>query len=86
MKDKILILIIGILIGAILATGGCLIYAKVNNNKNKKNINYGSGMMRNSEMPEIPEMSDNGQRPEKSGNGEDMLPKLEDNNKKSKTI
>ena len=32
MKDKILILIIGILIGAIIATGGFLIYRKISNN------------------------------------------------------
>ena len=60
MKDKILILIIGILIGAILTTGGFIIYTKVNNNKIKSNMNYGPRMMQNGERPEMP---GNGEKP-----------------------
>lgn len=49
MKSKIITLIIGILIGAILASAGFMIYNKVNEN-NRKEIRNG-------------QMQDNGERP-----------------------
>lgn len=55
MKNKILTLIIGILIGAIIATAGFLIYTKVNG---KSNTNNGQMMMkeRGSKSGMFPEM------------------------------
>ena len=70
MKDKILILIIGILIGAILATGGFLIYTKVNNNKIKNSLSYGTGMMQHGERPE---MQKNGGQPPEMPEGMEKL-------------
>lgn len=72
MKDKILVLIIGILIGAIIATTGFLIYNKmsVNNATQQEMIQpNGSGQMReppsNGNMGEPPAKpdGDNGQQP-----------------------
>lgn len=74
MKDKILILIIGILIGAILATGGCLIYAKVSLNKNKNNASNVPAIEQNGQRPEMmknkkgSEMIENGEGPQKPEN------------------
>lgn len=59
MKDKILTLIIGILIGAILASGGFLIYNKVNSNSNSDNNR--PQMSNNGELPQIPS---DGEKPE----------------------
>ena len=42
MKDKILTLVIGILIGAIIATAGFIVYTKINE---KNNVNNKSQMM-----------------------------------------
>lgn len=55
MKDKIMFLIIGILIGAIIATTGFLIYSKItkNNNSNPMEMN-----MPNGQMGEPPEKTD----------------------------
>ena len=59
MKDKILILIIGMLIGAIIATVGFLVYTKVNE---KSNVNNGQMMMRgNGERPTMPQDMQNGE-------------------------
>lgn len=52
MKEKVLTLIIGILIGAILATGGFLIYNKVNENNSS------------TDMSNVPQMPGNGQKPD----------------------
>ena len=67
MKDKVLTLIIGILIGAILTAGGFLVYNEVNK---KTSYNQMKGMheMRKGERPEIPndEQIQNGDSPEPS--------------------
>lgn len=57
MKSKILTLIIGILIGAILATSGFLVYSKVNG---KPSMGKGQMMRGNGERPQMPENMQNG--------------------------
>lgn len=74
MKGKVLTLIIGILIGAILATGGFLIYNKVNSNNNQNNMSNGPQM--NGDRPSMP---GNGQKPD----GEPPAKPGEDNNSKT---
>lgn len=72
MKDKILTLIIGILIGAILATGGFFIYEKINgDNKKEMPSMQGEGQMQapgNGEQPPEKPGNDNGELPQMSGN------------------
>lgn len=64
MKDKILIFIIGILIGAIITTSAFLIYMKVVNNNNANHsetmqMNENGGMEQPPDKPE----GDNGEEP-----------------------
>lgn len=54
MKEKILPFIIGLLVGAILATGGFLIYSKVTPKANVNNINNGHMMRKKGERTGIP--------------------------------
>lgn len=64
MKEKICPFIIGLLLGAILATGGFLIYSKsVNNNQNMPQMSNRMG-----EPPEKPEGDNGGEPPEKPEN------------------
>lgn len=68
MKDKILIFVIGFLVGAIIATTGFLIYEKVNKNNNNQMPNFEQRQMRErsngEEPPEKPEgMIPNGEEP-----------------------
>ena len=44
MKDKIMIFIIGLLLGAIISTASIFVYTKANNNDNNSNINNGMRM------------------------------------------
>ena len=65
MKDKILVFIIGLLVGAIITEAGFLIYERTNNNNQAFNEN-GMRMMQRPEggtPPEMPNNSD-GNRPE----------------------
>ena len=82
MKEKIIIFIIGLLAGAVLATGGFLIYTKTNNNSADTNkIHERSEKGRpgmNGEQP--PEMPD-GERPDM--NGEEPPEKPTDENEKN---
>ena len=68
MKDKLLVFIIGLLVGAIITTSGFLVYEKMNKNKNPMPTNDGTQMMErpNGETPpEKPEGEPNdGNRPE----------------------
>lgn len=57
MKNKILTFILGILVGAIIATLGFYIYEKNNNNK--------QGKMPNGNMPQMTQQSNGGTPPEK---------------------
>ena len=61
MKNKILILIIGILIGAVLTSIGFYIY--------QKNNNGGPDFLQNGEMPQMPN-GGNGQTPPDKPSGE----------------
>lgn len=64
MKNKILILIIGILIGAVLTSIGFYIYQK-----NNTNTNGGPDFSQNGEMPQMPN-GGNGQTPPDKPSGE----------------
>ncbi len=62
MKEKILIFIIGLLVGAVIATGGCLIYVKIAEKNNSTNqitmpgeFNRAMGDRFNGERPEMPD-------------------------------
>ena len=65
MKDKILTLIIGVLIGAILTAGGFLIYNSVKGNPSNNEMNQ-RPMMNKGERPEIPNggQNPNGEMPD----------------------
>ena len=63
MKEKILPFIIGLLLGAILATGGFLIYSKSVNNNNQNMSQMNDGMGNPPDKPSV-EM---GEPPEKPG-------------------
>lgn len=65
MKDKIMTLIIGILIGAILATGGFLIYNKINVNNNKMKIEQPEKRISKSAKKELPSDNKNSETKEK---------------------
>lgn len=60
MKEKILIFIIGLLLGAIIATGGCLIYVKMTESNNTSNQvqmpgDFNRGIRNDEERPEMPD-------------------------------
>ena len=69
MKDKILTLIIGILIGAILTTGGFLIYNSVKGNPSNNEMNE-RPMMNKGQRPEFPKekQNPNGEIPDGEAN------------------
>ena len=60
MKSKILTFVIGFLVGAIVATGGFLIYQNVNKNNNTNNFDNGRKMrmMDGNNMGTPPDMTD----------------------------
>ena len=64
MKDKIIMFIIGLLVGAVLSTGIFYIYTvtNTNNNSNTTQMNGGPGGMPNGEPPEKPD-GDSGSEP-----------------------
>ena len=71
MKDKILVFVIGVLVGAVIATGAFFIYSKTSCNSN----NRPSGtppIMQNNENGIPPEMpnGENGGPPDLSNNGQ----------------
>ena len=67
MKDKIMLFIIGLLTGAVLATGAFYAYSKINSsNNNQTSMNGGTPpSMPNGQTPELPS-GENGQPPEMS--------------------
>ncbi len=75
MKEKILLFIIGVLVGSIISTGAFYIYTITNNSNSDNNIQMNGG-----EPPEMPN-GEKGNRPEMP-NGEQGEPpvKPEDNN------
>ena len=64
MKDKIMLFVIGVLLGAVIATGAFYIYT-ITNNKCQTNTQMNGG-----QPPEMPngQSSENGQPPEMSNN------------------
>ena len=63
MKNKILTFIIGVLVGAIIATAGFLIYNKtIGNNSNQPEMMQMNGNGQMEEPPEMPN-GDNGEEP-----------------------
>ena len=64
MKDKIILFIIGVLVGAVISTGAFYVYTKSNNTCNTSNQNT---QMNGGQPPEMPsgQNSENGQPPEK---------------------
>ena len=83
MKEKIIIFIIGLLAGAVLATGGFLIYTKTNannisnTNKTHERSNKGKPEMNGEQPPEMPD----GERSDM--NGEEPPEKPTDENEKN---
>ncbi len=65
MKEKIIIFIIGVLVGAVLATGAFFIYTKVRSNNNA--IPNQNGQMPSGNPPEM-----NGKQPPEIPNGEKL--------------
>ena len=65
MKDKILVFIIGLLVGAIITAAGFLVYQKVSQNNNQMPGGNGMKMMEQFDgqtPPDMPNGSDNGNR------------------------
>ena len=66
MKDKFMIFILGLLLGAVIATGAFFVYSKTNNcdctNTSNSSNNNGMG-----EPPEMPSGNNNGQPPAMPG-------------------
>lgn len=60
MKDKIIIFVIGLLLGAVISTGSFFVYTTVSNSCNNSNQNM---QMNGGQPPELP----NGQQGENSG-------------------
>ena len=84
MKDKIMFLIIGILIGAIITTGGFLIYNKsLSNNAGQPEMTQMNG---NGQMG-VPSNDNMGEPPAKPGgeNGEEPPARPEDSNSSNVT-
>ena len=71
MKDKIIFLVIGILIGAIVATGAFYIYNKSNNTNNIQ--------MNGGQPPELPN-GQSGTPPEKPSGEMGEIPEMTNNN------
>lgn len=96
MKDKIMIFVIGLLVGAIIATGGCIIYNKstaknCDNKTVEKQNNNGNqhpekgGQRPGSENSQPPEMPSDGQRPEMNGEEPPALPEGENETSEKST-
>ena len=62
MKDKIILFIIGVLVGAVIATGAFYVYTTTNSSCNCNNQNT---QMNNGEQPPEKPDGENGQPPEK---------------------
>ena len=76
MKDKIIIFVIGVLVGAVIATGAFYVYTSTNNSNNNQNMQMNGGT-----PPEMPS-GQNGQPPEMP-NGDSQPPEMPNNNQTS---
>lgn len=71
MKDKIMLFVIGLLVGAVISTGAFFVYSKLttcNTNSNQRQMPGGNPpSMQNGQLPEKPsgESSENGQSSDK---------------------
>ncbi len=85
MKDKIVLFIIGVLVGAVIATGAFYIYTTTSNTCNNSNQNM---HMNGGEPPEMPsgQNSGNTQPPEKPDGENSQPPEMpSDNNQSNNT-
>lgn len=70
MKNKVLIFIIGVLIGAIIATGGFLIYSKVSNDNSNDDSNQSQNMQMNNNGGQDPSSNGDMQDPPEKPDGD----------------
>ena len=77
MKEKIIILIIGLLVGAVISTGAFYIYTTAANNCSNQNTSMNGG-----QPPEMPsgQNNENGQPPEKPNENNTQNSNTQDNN------
>ena len=64
MKEKIILFVIGVLVGAVISTGAFYVYTTTNSNNNNNGSNT---QMNGGQPPEMPS-GQNGQPPEMPGN------------------
>lgn len=79
MKDKIMMFIIGLLVGAVISTGAFYVYTTTNNSCNCNNQN---SQMNGGQPPEMPsgQQGENGQPPEKPSDNNSQNSNTQDNN------
>ena len=70
MKDKIILFVIGVLVGAVIATGAFYIYTSTNNCNNQSN------QMNGGTPPEMP----SGQTPPEKPDGNSQMPEMPNTN------
>lgn len=71
MKEKIFIFVIGLLLGAVIASGSILVYTKLVNNCHNKPMQMNGG-----NMPMIQNNNGNNQPPQMNGNGNQQPPEI----------
>ena len=76
MKDKIILFIIGTLVGAVISTGAFYIYTTTSNSCNNSNQNT---QMNGGQPPEMPN-GQNGQPPEKPNDNNSQSNSTQENN------
>ena len=79
MKDKIILFVIGVLVGAVISTGAFYIYTTTNSSCNCNNKNT---QMNGGQPPEMPsgQQGENGQPPEKPSNDNQQNNNTQNNN------
>ena len=79
MKDKIMMFIIGLLVGAVISTGAFYVYTTTNSSCNCNNQN---SQMNGGQPPEMPsgQQGENGQPPEKPSNDNQQNNNTQNNN------
>ena len=79
MKDKIMLFVIGVLVGAVISTGAFYIYTTTNSSCNCNNQNT---QMNGGQPPEMPsgQQGENGQPPEKPSDNNSQNSNTQGNN------
>lgn len=79
MKDKIMLFVIGVLVGAVISTGAFYVYTTTNSSCNCNNQNT---QMNGGQPPEMPsgQQGENGQPPEKPSNDNQQSNNTQNNN------